>query len=154
MEVRHVNSLIFRLRQFIWSQAGDKDCETSENDPHKYTAIKGSFTYGKNLIPEYAWYNGNSDHYLTGETIDPSKPTMIAQPLGDIHDPAAKIWPIKVHRGKQIYDSKFEYFLIPKMAGKGGYWTDFNWDQALRLGSAASGLEFSGSYDFAPTEML
>ena len=37
--------------------------------------------------------------------------------------------------------------------GEGGFWTDFDWDQALRLGSEVVGLDYSGSYDFAETWM-
>ena len=37
--------------------------------------------------------------------------------------------------------------------GEGGFWTDFNWDQALRLGSQVVNMTYSGSYGFAPTEM-
>ena len=36
----------------------------------------------------------------------------------------------------------------------GGYWTEFDWDQALRLGSEKSGIEYSGEYGFTETEML
>ncbi len=43
--------------------------------------------------------------------------------------------------------------LQPKTVGEGGYWTDFDWDQAARLGAEAAGIPYSGEYDFAPTEM-
>jgi len=58
-----------------------------------------------------------------------------------------------VHRGNQVYDSVFGYFLIPKTFGEGGYWTEYEWDKALTLGSENSGLTYSGQYDFAPTQM-
>lgn len=134
-----------------WSTAGKDDVE---EDPHEYMKIKGSFEYRKELAPEYYWYNGKVDRYLLGDEIDPSDTTQLNPPMGDITDPAAQIWPFKVHRGSQIYDKKHLYFIQPKTAGEGGYWTEFDWDKAARLGSEATGLPYSGEYDFAPTEMF
>ena len=74
-------------------------------------------------------------------------------PHGEISDPQALIFPFKVHTADQIYDSVFNYLLAPKTAGEGGFWTDFDWDQAARLGSETSGLAYSGEFGFAPTEM-
>ncbi len=133
-----------------WSQAGQDRAE----DPHQYLKIKGQFEYQKDLPPEYFWYNGTTQRYIKGDKIDPAGVTAMNQPNGDIHDPTAKIWPFKVHRGKQVFDAEYNYFLIPKTFGEGGYWTDFNWEQALRLGSQTSGLAFSGQYNFAETEMV
>ena len=36
---------------------------------------------------------------------------------------------------------------------EGGYWTEFEWDKALRLGAEATGLAYSGEFGFAPTKM-
>lgn len=137
-----------------WSVAGDKEKEKQIGDPHKYLAIKGSFEYEKNIPPYYAWYNGKSDHYLLGEKIDPAVATRLAEPLGNVFDPDARIWPFKIHRGKQIYDKINQYFIIPKLVGKGGFWTEFDWNKAAQLGSDATGLPYSGEYGFAPTEMF
>jgi hypothetical protein len=52
-----------------------------------------------------------------------------------------------------VYDTGFDYFMIPVTAGEGGFWTEFDWQQALELGSQTSDLPYSGSYDFAETEM-
>ena len=79
--------------------------------------------------------------------------TSINRPLGSVDDAEAKIWPFKIHRGRQVYDVQHRQLLVPKTAGKGGYWTEFDWDQALRLGSEKSGLDYSGEYDFAETQM-
>lgn len=133
-----------------WSEAGQ---DGREDDPHVYLKKKGSFQYAQNVRPEYYWYNGRADRYLTGDEIDPDRIVRINRPLGGPHDPEAKIWPFKVHRGKQIYDKKYRYLLTPKTAGPGGYWTEFDWDLACRLGSEVTGLEYSGEYGFATTEM-
>lgn len=132
-----------------WSTAG----QDLEEDHHKYMKIKGSFTYEQRLKPEYAWYNGNAKIYQIGEKINPDEITLMNEPLGSRKDSTAKIWPFKVHRGKQIYDKNYLHLLKPKTAGEGGYWKDFDWDQALRLGSKFSGIPYSGEYDFAPTQM-
>lgn len=132
-----------------WSQAGQDRPE----DPHQYLKIKGEFAYEKDLPPEYFWYNGTTGRYFKGDPIDPTQVTPMNAPNGAITDPTAKIWPFKVHRGNQVYDATYNYFLIPKTFGEGGYWTTFDWDQALRLGSESSGLPYSGRYDFAETEM-
>jgi len=132
-----------------WSTAG----QDLPEDPHSDLKIKGSFVYEGDFVPEYYWYSGIKDRYLLGDEIDPLQPTVMNTPAGDIDDPNAKIWPFKVHRAKQPYDTVNNYLLQPKTVGEGGYWTDFDWDQALRLGSDVVGLDYSGEYDFAETEM-
>jgi hypothetical protein len=132
-----------------WSTAG----QDIEEDPHEYLKIKGSFVYERNFMPEYEWYDGTADRYILGDEIDPNVTTVLNQPGGDITDPDAKIWPFKIHTASQIYDSNYNILLQPKTVGEGGYWTEFDWDQAARLGSEAAGLPYSGEYGFAPTEM-
>ena len=133
-----------------WSAAGQ---DLPENQ-HEYLKIKGRFVYEGNIIPEYAWYNGSlADRYLLGDPIDPTVPTVMNPPAGSIDDPTAKIWPFKIHRATQIYDTVNNYLLQPQTVGEAGYWTTFDWDQSARLGSEAVGLDYSGEYGFAPTEM-
>ncbi|HPM83037.1 MAG TPA: hypothetical protein PLF81_20175, partial [Candidatus Anammoximicrobium sp.] len=133
-----------------WSTAGQ---DGRPDDPHVYLKAKGSFQYAQNIRPEYFWYNGRAYRYLTGDKIDPTQVVQINRPLGGPGDPEAKIWPFKVHRGKQIYDKRLLHLLAPQTAGPGGYWADFDWDKACRLGSQAIGLPYSGEYDFVATEM-
>lgn len=133
-----------------WSQAGDV---LRQEDPHEYLKKKGSFVYEKNVIPEYRWYNGTATRYILGDEIDPEKPTMITNPIGDLSDPKAKIWPFKLHIAKQPYDSFMSYLLQPKTTGEDGYWKTFDWESALQLGADEAGLEFSGEFDFAETHM-
>jgi len=133
-----------------WSEAGQ---DLDITDEHLYLKIKGRFVWAKKAVPEYYWYNETSTRYILGDRIDPSKPTPISRPLGDRDDPAARIWPFKVHRGKQPYDTVNSYFLVPNVHGDRGFWTRFDWVAALKLGSGVTGLPYSGAYDFAPTEM-
>ena len=132
-----------------WSTAG----QDREEDPHEYLKIKGSFVYEGDFTPEYYWYSGIADRYLIGDTIDPNQPTMMNPISGDINDPQARIMPFKVHRAYQPYDTVYNYLLQPKTFGSGGFWEDFDWNQALELGSEVVGLPYSGSYDFAETWM-
>ena len=133
-----------------WSEAGQ---DLDITDQHRYLKIKGRFTWARKVQPEYHWYNKTSTRYITGDVIDPARPTQITAPLGNRDDPAAKIWPFKVHRGKQPYDTANNYFLVPNVHGDTGFWTAFNWEDALRTGAEVTGLPYSGSFAFAPTEM-
>jgi len=132
-----------------WSTAG----QDLPEDPHEYLKIKGTFVYEEGFMPEYYWSNGNADRYILGDVIDPNQPTILNEPKGDITDPQAKIWPFKIHRANQIYDTVNNYLLQPKTVGEDGYWTEFDWDLAAKLGSEVAGLDYSGEYGFAPTEM-
>jgi hypothetical protein len=133
-----------------WSEAGD---ETRTEDVHEYLRIKGSFIYEKNLKPTFRWFNGLADRYLLGDRLDADGVTALNAPLGGIKDPDARIWPFKIHTAVQIYDREHNYLLQPVTSGKGGFWNEFDWDQAARLGSEVTGLPYSGQYGFANTEM-
>lgn len=143
-----------------WSTAGSDLEETKDQYGKKnYQKKKGNFVWGKMVEPEYAWYNGKADAYMVGDKMDPTKVTKLTSPLGDINDSTAKIYPFKVHRGKQIYDSKQNIFVTAKVYGKGGYWKDYDWDKAAKLGMEANkvladkGITYSGEHGFAATEM-
>jgi len=132
-----------------WSTAGQE----RDEDPHLYLKKKGSFAYARGLRPEFAWFSGGSDRYLLGDPIDPGAPTVLNRPHGSPGDPAARIWPFKVHRGRQPYDTRLGHLLVPNTFGDKGYWKTFDWDQSFRRGSEAAGIGYSGEFGFADTEM-
>jgi octaheme c-type cytochrome (tetrathionate reductase family) len=137
-----------------WSTAGEDQAE----DHFTYLKIKGTFTYEKDYRPAYVWFNGNLQYrYLLGDKLDPSKPTMIDLPAGDIDDPNAKISPFKIHVAKQPYDSVNNILLQPRTGGggngDGGFWDTFDWPSALQLGAQDTGLDYSGQYGFTETWM-
>lgn len=133
-----------------WSTAGQDIPE----DHYTYLKIKGTFVYEKDVVPEYLWFNGNLDYrYLLGDTIDPTQPTVLNVPAGDINDATARIFPFKLHVAKQPYDAIYNYLLAPITAGDGGYWSVFDWDQAFTLAEDVTGLQYSGEYGFAETWM-
>ncbi|MFO8174605.1 MAG: tetrathionate reductase family octaheme c-type cytochrome [Gemmatimonadota bacterium] len=132
-----------------WSAAG----EDLPEDTHEYLKNKGRFEYEKGLVPEYLWFNGRGDRYLLGDVLEPAEETELNPPLGNIMDPRARISPFKIHKALQPFDLEYNTLMVPKTVGEGGYWAEFDWDQAIRLGSEASGLPYSGRYGFTSTVM-
>ncbi|PLX87262.1 MAG: cytochrome C [Desulfuromonas sp.] len=140
-----------------WSKAGDKNHEevTDEFGKHAYVQKKGEMKYGMNLVPEYAWYlDGKNEAYIRGEKFDPSKPLLMAGPTATREDKGAKIFPFKVMRGKQIYDTENNTLIAAHLIGKDGFWKTFDWQQAATIGMKAAGLPYSGNYGFAETVMF
>ena len=145
-----------------WSTAGKlKNGEPYEvkdsNGTDVYMSIKGSFIWGKKLKPEYLWFNGTASHYLVGDTFDPTKPVQINQLFGSYEDPDSKIYPVKIHRARQIYDTEHNYLIQPKTysstPGDGGFWKEFNWQRSAEAGMKMVNLPYSGKYGFTETEM-
>jgi octaheme c-type cytochrome (tetrathionate reductase family) len=133
-----------------WSEAGD---DSREESTHEYLKIKGSFVYEKNLKPEFRWYNGLAGRYLLGDPLEEGGVTALNRPKGDINDPDARIWPFKIHVAKQPYDVQNNYLLQPVTSGEGGFWKEFDWNQALELGAEVTGMDYSGDFGFATTTM-
>jgi octaheme c-type cytochrome (tetrathionate reductase family) len=150
----HVPSFARRIptkATWDWSKAGDP---SRTEDPHHYLKMKGEFTYERNVVPEYRWFNLTVNRYLAGDPIDPTGVTAINAPRGGPEDPTSRIWPFKIHRAKQPYDEENKTLLSPVTGGAGGYWTTFDWDQSIRLGAKVSGRPYSGRFGFAKTEMF
>lgn len=147
-----------------WSAAG----QLKEGEPFTvhddslnvdtYMSTKGSFEWGKNVEPEYAWFNGTASHYLVGDTFNPLEALRINTLHGSYDDPDAKIMPVKVHRTKQIYDTKYNYLIQPKTVpnypGDSAYWKEFDWNKAAAAGMKLVDLPYSGEYSFTQTEMF
>ena len=137
-----------------WSAAGqDRDVETNDCGKPTYDKKKGEFGWGKEVVPEYYWHNGQAGYYRFGDRIDPANVVELNTLKGTIGDPGSKITPFKVMRGKQIYDMENDYLIIPKLYGEGGYWETFDWDKASELGMETVGLDYSGEYGFVETKM-
>jgi octaheme c-type cytochrome (tetrathionate reductase family) len=146
-----------------WSTAGRlKNGEPIEEDDkdgnHTYLSIKGSFTWGKNLKPEYIWFNGTAEHYLLGDSVaDPTKPLVMNTLNGSYNDRESKIIPVKIHRAKQPFDPINKILIQPKLFadknGEGAFWKDFDWKRASAVGMKDVGLPFSGEVAFIQTEM-
>lgn len=145
-----------------WSTAG----ELKNGEPYEtldslgmtaYSSLKGTFTWERNVTPEYIWFNGTASHLLIGDTINPAETVLINQLYGSYEDPEAKITPVKIHRAKQPYDKVYRYLAQPKTVslakGDSGFWKDFDWQTSIRAGMQYVGLPYSGEYGFIATEM-
>ncbi|MBI9071346.1 MAG: tetrathionate reductase family octaheme c-type cytochrome [Melioribacteraceae bacterium] len=137
-----------------WSKAGmDRKTEKDKFGKAIFMKKKGEFVWDKNVTPTYRWYNGSADYVAIGEKIDPQTIVALNIPGGDISDKNSKLAPFKVMKGKQPYDTKNNYFIVPKLFGKGGYWKTFDWNAASELGMKEINLPYSGEFDFVETEM-
>ncbi len=146
-----------------WSSAGQlKDGEPFEVDDtsgnHLYLSIKGSFTWGKNLKPDYIWFNGTATHYLLGDKIeDTTKPVVLNKLGGSYSDKDSKIVPVKIHTAKQPFDPVTKLIIQPKLfsenKGEGAFWKDFDWKKASEEGMKVVNLPFSGNISFINTIM-
>ena len=153
-----------------WSTAGILDehgeamHEYDQDFNHKYMSIKGTFVWDDHVVPEYFWFNGLAGHQLITDKID-TIPVQMNTLLGCYADKGdcqesvapSKIWPVKVHRGRQIYDPVNMTLVQPKLhsaeKGNGAYWKDFDWGVASQIGMDYLDLPYSGEYDFVATEM-
>ncbi|MEY3953266.1 MAG: hypothetical protein RLZZ397_146 [Pseudomonadota bacterium] len=148
-----------------WSTAGKLTPEGKpivKKDDHGhviYDSKKGDFELGENVIPEYKWFNGDMKYTLTTDKIDPSTGLVeINHTGGSADDGKSLIWPFKVMKGKQPYDTVHLTLLKPHVAPTGpedktAFWTNFDWTKALKTGTDAAGQPFSGKHDFIATEM-
>jgi octaheme c-type cytochrome (tetrathionate reductase family) len=147
-----------------WSKAGDK----KDGKPYvlkdafgkpAYMSKKGEMIWQKNVQPEYFWYNGSIKHLTVKDIIDPSSVVQISSPVGRSDDINSRIFPFKVHTGKQPYDKVNKNLtiinLFPKDKNdKNAYWKNYNWDKAIDQGMKYVGLPFSGEYDFVETSYV
>ena len=147
--------------EWKWSDAGKlKDGQPyvveNEMGTDDYMSIKGTFKWEKNVVPDYVWFNGTADHYILGDTIK-SVPVEMNRLFGSHNDKNSKIIPVKIHRGDQIYDKKYNMLIQPKLyaqnKGDSAYWVDFDWKTASEAGMRRVGLPFSGDYGFVETVM-
>lgn len=139
-----------------WSQAGrtkdGKKYKTKDEfGKYDYMSIKGQMKWAKYIKPEYFWYNGIINSTTAADRIDPGRTVRVSWPEGSRADANARIYPFKVHRGKQPYDKVNKTLLVPLLSGKDGYWSSLDWDRALSKGQEAVDIPFSGEFDFVET---
>ena len=120
-----------------------------------YDAKKGDFVWEKDVIPEYRWLNGKSRYVVMGEPIDPTRLVEINRFEGGPDDPASRIWPLKVHRGKQPYDTEHKTLAVMHTFGNDdtALWTNYDMPKAIAEGMRVAGLPYSGKFDYVKTEM-
>lgn len=143
-----------------WSQAGTRDANGKPvvikgvDGKSIYDGKKGAFSWERDLTPEFYWYDGSMNYVAIEDKIDPTTEVWLQTPNGRRDDPASKLYPFKIHRGKTPYDTQLNNMVVPKLlgaAGTGAYWGDFNWDEAIRLGMASVDAPYSGEFGFVET---
>lgn len=148
-----------------WSTAGDTDEDgnaLSVIDPRGYeiySGKKGDFQFEQNLIPEYRWFNGRVRYTLRDDKLDDSKqPIPINAVEGSADDPDSRIWPFKVMRGRQPFDTHLKTLLVNHIAGpksdKTAFWSGFDFEKSLKAGTDFAGQPYSGEYGFVETTMM
>jgi octaheme c-type cytochrome (tetrathionate reductase family) len=144
-----------------WSQAtvmGPDGKPTSRKDSagrRAFDSKKGAWVWDSFVVPEYRWFNGVSVYKVIGDKIDPSQTVQINEVGGSANDPDSRIWPTKVHRGKQPYDKVNKVLTVQHTAGEDdtALWQNYDWQKAITTGMKAAGLPYSGEYGFVITEM-
>ncbi|MFC1681837.1 tetrathionate reductase family octaheme c-type cytochrome, partial [Pseudomonadota bacterium] len=148
--------------EWDWSTAGKLDDEgkpfvsTDSAGWPAYMSKKGNFRWEQSVIPEYRWFNGRVDYVMLGDKIDPDGTTWINRFEGGPDDPNSRIWPVKIHRGKQPIDAVNNVLTVNHLYGDDdtAYWKNFDWLKAAGVGMAAADLPFSGEIGFASTMMV
>lgn len=120
-----------------------------------FDSKKGAWVWESHVIPEYRWFNGVSTYKVIGTKIDPSKTVSINEVGGSPNDPDSRIWPTKVHRGKQPYDVVNKTLTVQHTGGEDdtALWHNYDWQKAIGAGMKAAGLPYSGQYGFVNTEL-
>ncbi len=119
-----------------------------------YWSIKGTFKYAENVVPYYAWFDGQM-HYTTIDTrFDPSKqPIEINHFKGSYSDPKSRIWPFKRMHTKQQYDKVNDTLVYTHLWGadKAAFWGNFNMRKAIEYGMKEFHKPYSGQFGFIET---
>lgn len=144
-----------------WSTAGKKDADGKhikmKNDKGDvtYMSKKGSFTWGKDVVPEYDWLSGNIKYKQLDEKIDPTQVVALNTFSGSYDDPDARIWPFKIMRGKQPYDKGNNTLALLHLFGKQkeAYWKSYNWNSAIKSAMVEAEANYSGEYGFIETTL-
>ncbi|MCB6178085.1 tetrathionate reductase family octaheme c-type cytochrome [Rhodobacter sp. Har01] len=123
---------------------------------HTYLSTKGSFEWGENVVPYYAWFNGQVEYTLPGETFDLDGPLEVNRIGGSASDPGARIWPFKRMVGKQAFDPELKTLLFNHVYGPEtdtAFWTNFDWDKSIAAAMSYVGQPYSGKFEFVDTVM-
>ncbi|MCW8952748.1 MAG: cytochrome C, partial [Rhodospirillales bacterium] len=120
-----------------------------------YNGMKGDFRWAEDVVPEYKWFDGNVKYTLFGDKVEEGKVVKINDFQGDPNNPAARIWPFKVMRGKQAADLGNKTLAVVHTFGKDdtAFWTNYKWEPAVKAGMEAVGATYSGKLGFVETEM-
>lgn len=128
-----------------------------EHGYNTYWGVKGSFLWAENVVPEYRWFNGTERWMHLGDKIQPDRDGVV--PVNDIEgsatDGKSKIWPFKIMRNNQPYDTENKVLAVFHSFGfdPNSYTMTYNWQKAIETGMKAANIPFSGHYGFVKTQM-
>ncbi|MDV7141349.1 tetrathionate reductase family octaheme c-type cytochrome [Tropicimonas sp. TH_r6] len=152
-----------------WSTAGKMNAEgkpfSEENyvqgdgkHLHTYISKKGDFEWAEDVAPSYAWFNGVVEYTNDEKQIDPEGVAPVNSIQGDPQSGDSRIWPFKVMKGRQAYDSVNNTLVYTHVFGPKtdtAFWKNYDWAKAIQAGMEAAGKadSYSGEFGFVDTEM-
>ncbi len=147
-----------------WRTAGKlKDGEgyhesnyTQGNGQHRYTykSIKGNFTFAEDLVPLYAWFDGQMRYTTIDTKFDVNQqPVPINAFTGSRDDPKSRIWPFKVMHTWQPFDKGNGTLVYTHLWGddQDAYWGNYDMAKAVERGMKDFGLPYSGDFGYVET---
>jgi octaheme c-type cytochrome (tetrathionate reductase family) len=123
-------------------------------DRYVYKSIKGNFTYGEDLVPEYAWFDGQMRYTTIHTRFDlDAQPIEINSFTGSRHDLDSRIWPFKRMRTWMPVDEGNGTLVYAHLWGEdeAAYWGGYDMGVAIEKGMKDFGLDYSGDYGYAET---
>ncbi len=121
---------------------------------HTYRSIKGSFQWGENLTPYYAWFNGEMKYTTIDAKFDPAATPIEVNKLGGAPGaPDSRIWPFKRMHTVQPYDKVNDTLVYMHLWGddKDAFWGNYDFGRAISAGMEQYNLPYSGQYGFIDT---
>lgn len=128
-----------------------------EHGYNTYWGVKGSFKWAENVVPTYAWFNGEEDWLHVGDKPKPRADgtVVLNQIQGSPTDGKSRIWPFKIMHNNQPYDTESGVLAVFHSFGfdKDSYTMSYDWQASIKAGMKAADLPYSGHYDFVKTAM-
>ena len=128
-----------------------------EHGFNTYWGVKGSFLWGTNVVPEYRWFNGTERWMHIGDQIARDKNGVVSvnDISGSATDGKSKIWPFKISRNNQPYDTETGLLAVFHSFGfdQDAFTMTYDWQKAIAAGMKSANLPFSGHYGFVRTQM-
>ncbi len=128
--------------------------QSNGEERHTYKSIKGSFGYAENVVPEYAWFDGQMRYTTVDTHFDMNRqPIPINSFGGSRFDGRSRIWPFKAMHTWQPFDTGNGTLVYTHLWGddEDAYWGNYDMGKAIARGMKDFGLDYSGQYGFLET---
>jgi hypothetical protein len=113
-----------------------------------YKSIKGSFKWGEDLVPHYAWFDGQTVYKTIESKLDPSNsPINMNAFKGAADDPNSRIWPFKRMHTIQPYDKGNNTLVYMHLWGDDddSYWGNYDFGRAIKVGMEKYNIPIAAS---------